>query len=321
LTVVIMGLTLSILVFALRVANRTVGLQAVLRMGSLLPLSVLVGLFGAIFTTWYTQSYIPSQRQSNLRVDAELSDLRTQGDQMAVTAKISIRNTGQTRVAVLAGFYWILGVNVHQATLDASQPYRALEKSLLEGRGFRADYVSTMTEKLIQFGEMTGSGIRVYEPGQESTTTVVAHFPKGQFDLIRLTSGVDETNQDRLLLAGGAATGPRVEVFPNGSRAVSRVIPVHEISLVRRLTRGDRELVKRWVIAGPSSTDWPQGTPLERPYARVFLEPKGYFGERTLEPSKQGRLHRTYQVISTGTNFELSLWRSSDKAATTPVGS
>jgi hypothetical protein len=39
LTVIVMGLTLSILVFALRVAKHTVGLQAVLRMGSLLPLS------------------------------------------------------------------------------------------------------------------------------------------------------------------------------------------------------------------------------------------------------------------------------------------
>jgi hypothetical protein len=285
-----------------------------------------LGALASVLQVAHGALYLPSSSAPEITVRAKLTDVGIKENLVSVHGSITLRNEGKTRVRFLGTYYEITGSSVS----PRHQPpcHKTFHAPLETGAGpvsRYSQYAGLHDVTLIQFGSIVIDG-GWFEPSEESTTRLVAYFPKGKFDLIRLTTDIATVKADDLEVDESSPEGPRSDVLRSSqlkdldgdTTVVTTSWPVQELSLFRRLTRSDRQLHNARVTGGPPLDDKEPAYNFY-PWMLIFIGHRGHFEEeaasligsdepletvfgRSPEPGK-------YEWFWTGSISELSLWQ------------
>jgi hypothetical protein len=236
---------------------------------------------------WYSSQYLPSTATPVLSIKSKLSPPRPHRIGLAATtAQVEIKNTGKAPVTVLTSMYEITGTPITTPRQVTAYPdtERVQHGAIGNNLGPSARY-STFSlygsARLIQFGQLVFNQAWL-EPDESTTATLIAYFPQGKFDLLRLTTDIAFVREDRI--AVGDDSSVNTETLTPNSRLVKgceghnvylTLWPVEQGSLFHWLTESDREVVIALVIgpAGkPSTAAKEVNSNIDGPWSPVFPE-------------------------------------------------
>ena len=127
----------------------------------------------------------------NLSISSSMREVGIDGDMLALQGSITIRNNGQNRVKVLAGFYNLHGVTGRERSVSETSDAAYTEQlDLAFGNnlqwGLAMRHYQPDLPTIIQSGSLFPPGAIVFDPGQEYTFTFAALAPNDEYDLIGL---------------------------------------------------------------------------------------------------------------------------------------
>ena len=278
--------------------------------------TVLAALFGGLATImaallafsqfWYSAQYAPSTAQPNVSIITRLGQVRTEPDVASVTLSMKLHNRGKSTVRVLTSYYVLSGIELNSklATPNPKELADALGRGGPASRYSR--YSDTTASQLIQFGQFLWDQT-LFEPGEESTASLVANFPNNRFDSLRLTTDVVVVRGGELEIQGGELrieSGRPIEQHSHGGRhwAVASW-PISKPSMIDKITDSDREVVASWLLEDSSERV------ASYPRLEVFIQHRSDISPEKLA-SKENRgltLEKRYGMSFAGSVAELSL--------------
>src|SRR5829696_129493 len=216
---------------------------------SIVSVGALVG-FGQ---WWYSTQYVPPSALPTLTVTAKLTPAgkTSDGKRLVVNGEVTVTNQNDRPANVVASQYELVAARVTRRP-PADTDLVSLAAAMAPGDTELQTSSVVRREDVIEIGVPIPSGSYL-APKDSRTVTFSAYLPPG-FDVARL-HGITITSRRKLVfdrktrfekVPGGEV--PRdlddVEVDDAGTIVTHRR-PIHEPSLLRRLTRGDRVLLVR----------------------------------------------------------------------------
>ncbi|MEU4428850.1 hypothetical protein AB0F81_50270 [Actinoplanes sp. NPDC024001] len=211
----------------------------------------------AVPFTWYSAVYLPGTATPAVSIKTELTDVSEHVSHGAVTVKMTVENTSKTSVRLIGSQYVLAGARVLASNsvgeqLDATKVHAATEYNYGPGARYNASTRLSPTS-LIQFGPLTWDQASL-EPGESTEVSVVAFFPAGSFDLLRVGADVTIAHDDRIGVEPfHPGTAAPVQEHGMGTPCAGRRVlvqswPVEHGSAVEALTQDRREVVLGRVI-------------------------------------------------------------------------
>jgi len=216
---------------------------------------VTVGAVIGIGQFVYTALYVPTTAAASLSVLVTLEPVGERGGQTILRGTATVRNTAGTRVKVLGSMRTVLGSRITDETRSprdfAKDLQKAAETPLLEARRYAVEEPSVP----VQSGHLFDYGTYL-EPNEEIARDVVAYVPKGRFDMARLNVVV-AVARGRNLATADEPDSPRVTRVRGCGKRITSTAPIVEVSLLRYLTRGRREVVSEWQMRDIDGETYP----------------------------------------------------------------
>ena len=207
--------------------------QGVLSALPVLKSVVSLGVLVSLAQFWYTSIYIPTTAPASLTFEPSVRPVAS-GDQLVLMGSVTVRNTSDTRVNLLASSLRLVGETVGERDEEA----------------FEADALSTFEENEPGTYEVLGEGVtdrtvvadgpllphgHYLEPGETVTQPIVARVPPDKYDEAVLEAFVVIARGQTLALESAPPMPGRVT-----DDGLVVVTPIPESGWLRRLTRGDR---------------------------------------------------------------------------------
>ena len=203
----------------------------------------------------YTALYVPTTAPASLSVFVTLEPAGERGARTILRGTATVRNTSGTRVKVLGSMRTVLGSRITDETRSPRDFAKDLQKAaktpLLEARRYAVEelFVPVQSGHLFDYGTYL-------EPNEEIARDVVAYVPKGRFDMARLNVVV-AVARGRNLATADEPDSPRVTRVRGCGKRITSTAPIVEVSLLRYLTRGRREVVSEWQMRDIDGETYP----------------------------------------------------------------
>ncbi|MFD3585739.1 hypothetical protein [Streptomyces sp. NPDC058683] len=263
-------------------ARATMLAAALGAVGTLLAASLALPQF------WYAVRYKPYASAPVVSVENKIRQVRVVGGQLEITATITLENSGDTPVAVLVSMYEITGSTV---TADGNRRHPRTDtvtEAVKENYGPAARYNTYTTypdPKTIQVGPVAWDHAWL-GPDEKSQTTVLAHAPRNQFNLLRITTDPAVARADQVDIETDPRSPTRTEKNCRGTRIIETRQPIHHAGLVDRITESDRELVTLWALSGTAHDSAPWWPPF--PWINASLQHTGHSCAHALNRDDDG---------------------------------
>ncbi|MFF2524365.1 hypothetical protein [Streptomyces liangshanensis] len=252
------------------------------------------GLLAACVTLpqfWYSVRYEPSTSPPVVMVENGITEVEVRKDRLELTAEITLENTGRTPVRMLTSLYEISGTRIRLASKPLPHDNLPFDRVFGGNYGSAArlsTYTTYTSPQQIQVGPV-GEDYAWIGPGEKLRTTLQAHAPLGEFDLLRLTTDIAVARADRVeTAAGGAGNYPdgRRRMYCDGTLIAESRRPLAHVGWFDRLTESDRELVTFWALSGDSGDNSPWWPAF--PWTNVSIQHTGRGCEHALVPDRDG---------------------------------
>ncbi|WP_448628446.1 hypothetical protein [Geodermatophilus sp. URMC 64] len=198
-----------------------------------------------------------------MSIKAEIGKIEESNGQAITTLVITVENISTTSVRLIGSLYTLSGsavssVNPSGSAMD-SVKVDAVTRSNY-GPGARSNAGTELTPpELIQFGQIVWDQSTLV-PDESTETSVVAPFPAGRFDLLRVGVDLVLARDDRLPISELNSQGSFALTTQCAGREVHvQTWPIIPGSMVEELTATRREVVLGRVLADPygDGTWWP----------------------------------------------------------------
>jgi hypothetical protein len=201
----------------------------------ILKSAVSLGVLASLAQFWYSSIYLPTTAPATVNLESRIDKLTTRGNHLVVRGSITIRNTSDIRLNVLASTRDVIG---DRLMVDRASPqlFKRLIQRVEQGRYMQVDrYTRAEGESRVVHGRLLAGGTFL-EPREIITVPILTWVPKDRYNILYLRSSIafargkvlavqDETSE----IATSRRTGKVVEL--------TRVPPD---GWLQSLTRGDR---------------------------------------------------------------------------------
>ena len=207
--------------------------QGVLSALPVLKSVVSLGVVVSLAQFWYTSIYIPTTAPASLTFEPSVRPV-ARGDQLVLMGSVTVRNTSDTRVNLLASSLRMVGETLGERPdeafeADALSTYGQNKPGKYEVRG-----QGVMDRAVVADGPLLPHG-HYLEPGEAVTQPIIARVPPDTYDEAVLEAFVVIARGQTLALESAP---PRPGPITDDGLVV--VTPIPEAGWLRRLTRGDR---------------------------------------------------------------------------------
>ena len=207
--------------------------QGVLSALPVLKSVVSIGVIVSLAQFWYTSIYIPTTAPASLTFEPSVRPVAS-GEQLVLMGSVTVRNTSDTRVNLLASSLRLVGETLGERdeeafTNDALSTFEANEPGTYQVLGQGVTDRTVVAE-----GPLLPHG-HYLEPGETVTQPIVSRVPRDTYDEAVLEAFVVIARGQTLALESAP---PRPGPITDDGLVV--VTPIPEAGWLRRLTRGDR---------------------------------------------------------------------------------
>ncbi|MGW6743536.1 hypothetical protein ACWGDX_22925 [Streptomyces sp. NPDC055025] len=265
--------------------------EATIKAAVLGAVAALLAAGVALPPFWYSALYEPSTSQPVVAVENGITEVEVRKDRLELTAEITLENTGKTPVRMLTSLYEITGTRITLSDKPLSHdslPFGRIFDGNYGSAARLSTYVTYASPQQIQVGPV-GEDYAWIGPGEKLRTTLQAHVPRGEFDLLRMTTDVAVARADRVETAAENTTispGDREMMYCAGTLIAESRRPLAHVGLFDRLTESDRELITFWALSGDSGDQSPWWPAF--PWTNVSIQHAGHSCEHALAPDQDG---------------------------------
>jgi len=202
----------------------------------ILKSAVSLGLLFSLAQFWYTSIYVPTTAPASLSLDTKIEAAKARGNQLAVKGTVTVHNTSNTRVNVLASSLDLRADGLQPERYGRRQLSRQIQ-DVDELRYETAERFASRTKSIaVAHARVVDEGT-YFDPGESITTPIFTWLPRKRFDALYLYA-VLSVARGRVL---NVESGPQPKVT-RGRQQVVILTEVPEGGWLRRLTRGPRYL-------------------------------------------------------------------------------
>lgn len=195
--------------------------------------AVSVGVLISVGQFWYTSIYLPTTAPASLTLESTLKKVGETDTRLVVKGSVTIRNTSDTRVNVLASSLDLHGQTVMDSDLDHEQLRDAVKSADRLAAPPAEQFAAVESQTLLSHRRLTGDGF-YFEPGEVMTVPITTWIPKDRYDRVSINALAS--------IARGHVLAIETEqpVATPEEHGVVVLTRVPEAGLLRKLTRGDR---------------------------------------------------------------------------------
>lgn len=204
----------------------------------ILKSAISIGVLFSIAQFWYSQIYVPTTAPPSLTLETSIDKITPRGSHLVIEGAVTIRNTSNTAVQVLASAFTVVGERYAPGDATAEDFADYVSDADLGKIAVVDRHIGLEESTLVSRGRL--EPVEWFEAAETITVPILTWVPKRRYNALRISAGMTVGRRNALgRLEDQVDLGPFPMPVDGGVVFLTRL---PEAGWLRRLTRGARYL-------------------------------------------------------------------------------